>query len=156
MEVTEKKILANRENGKKGGVKTSEGKDITRFNSLKHGIMAKFSTKYDDLSFEQVFEMFKQEINPETAIETILLEQLTVTYIRLRRCARFDSEIIREALNPPKYEDLLEDVSFKKLVADGEPALIELVNFSKLELVITKYEPILFNRLMKILDRLAR
>ena len=61
MEVTTKKTIANRKNSLKEGVKTLAGKQESKMNALKHGIMAKFTTKYDDLNYEDVFEMFSQE-----------------------------------------------------------------------------------------------
>ena len=39
--VSEKQLLVNRENAKKGGPKTSEGKAAVRFNALKHGLLCK-------------------------------------------------------------------------------------------------------------------
>ncbi len=39
--VSKKQLKANRENAKKGGVKTEEGKAITKYNALKHGLLAK-------------------------------------------------------------------------------------------------------------------
>ena len=38
---TEKQVKANRENAKKGGVKTPEGKAVVRYNALKHGLLSK-------------------------------------------------------------------------------------------------------------------
>ena len=156
MEVTEKKIKANKLNGMKGGVKTPEGKNISRLNALKHGIMAKFTPEYYDLEYEQVFEMFKDQFGADTASRTVLIEQLSITYMRLRRCARFDSETIREALNPPKYEKILRDVKFERLVEVGEPATLGIDSFNSLETVLTKYEPSLLSRLIKLIEILSQ
>jgi hypothetical protein len=38
---SQKQIDANRENAKKGGVKTDEGKAVSKYNALKHGILSK-------------------------------------------------------------------------------------------------------------------
>jgi len=37
---SEKQIEANKNNAKKGGVKTVEGKEVSRMNALKHGILS--------------------------------------------------------------------------------------------------------------------
>lgn len=153
MEITEKKIIANRKNGLKGGIKTLEGKQKSKMNSLKHGIMARFTTKYDDLNYNDVFEMFSQEFGATSLSRTILIEQLSITYMRLRRCIRYESEIIREALNPPKYESVIgEESRLVTLVNEGEPATIKSDSFEQLENVITKYEPNLLSRLIKLLE----
>lgn len=39
-ETSQKQIDANRENGKLGGVKTDEGKTVSRYNAIKHGLLS--------------------------------------------------------------------------------------------------------------------
>ena len=39
--ISEKQLAANRKNALKGGVKTSKGKAITRYNAMKHGLLCK-------------------------------------------------------------------------------------------------------------------
>ncbi|MFC1957264.1 hypothetical protein ACFLX0_00390 [Chloroflexota bacterium] len=39
MAISEKQHRANRENAKKGGVKTKEGKSKSRLNAVKHGMI---------------------------------------------------------------------------------------------------------------------
>jgi len=41
MVISEKQLDANRKNAKKGGVKTEQGKAISRLNAEKHGIFTK-------------------------------------------------------------------------------------------------------------------
>jgi hypothetical protein len=41
MATSEKQVQANRENAKKGGVRTDEGKAIVKYNALKHGLLAR-------------------------------------------------------------------------------------------------------------------
>ena len=41
MTASQKRLEANRVNALKGGVKTPEGKAISKYNALKHGILAK-------------------------------------------------------------------------------------------------------------------
>jgi len=38
---TQQQIEANRQNAKLGGVKTEEGKEISKYNALKHGLLSK-------------------------------------------------------------------------------------------------------------------
>jgi len=39
MMVSKKQLVANKRNAQKGGVKTAEGKAVTRLNALKHGLL---------------------------------------------------------------------------------------------------------------------
>ncbi|MHC4085949.1 MAG: hypothetical protein ACYSWZ_12360 [Planctomycetota bacterium] len=41
MTVSQKQLEANKKNAQKGGVKTTEGKAIVKYNALKHGLLAK-------------------------------------------------------------------------------------------------------------------
>jgi hypothetical protein len=45
---TKRQRKANRENGKKGGPKTPEGKAVARLNARKHGIFASCFTEQDE------------------------------------------------------------------------------------------------------------
>ena len=40
-EVSQKQLVANQKNAKLGGVKTEEGKAISKYNALKHGLLSK-------------------------------------------------------------------------------------------------------------------
>ena len=40
-EISQKQLEANRQNAKLGGVKTEEGKAISKYNAIKHGLLSK-------------------------------------------------------------------------------------------------------------------
>jgi len=40
-ETSQKQLEANRQNAKLGGVKTEEGKAVSKYNALKHGLLSK-------------------------------------------------------------------------------------------------------------------
>ena len=73
--------------------------------------------------------------------------------MKLRRCIRHESKIIRETFNPPKYEEFIGGSSqFVAFFNKGEPATIKFDGFNQLENVITKYESNLLSRLIKLLE----
>ena len=39
-EISQKQLEANRENAKLGGVKTEEGKAVSKYNAIKHGLLS--------------------------------------------------------------------------------------------------------------------
>ena len=41
MSITQKQLDANRNNAQKGGVKTTEGKAVSRYNAIRHGLLSK-------------------------------------------------------------------------------------------------------------------
>jgi len=51
---TKKQLIANRKNAQKGGVKTQEGKELVKFNALKHGILLQAVTEYEQPIYEDI------------------------------------------------------------------------------------------------------
>jgi len=84
---TEKQIKANKVNGSKGGVKTQAGKAISRYNSIKHGVLSKFMTKNESDLADELFNDLQIEYPTSTAMEIIALERVVIWYVRLSRVA---------------------------------------------------------------------
>lgn len=97
-EISDKQLEANRQNAKLGGVKTDEGKAISRFNALKHGLLSKEvllkSENLDDL--EELGKNLRQELKPASQIEMIFVEKLIADVWRLKRALRVEKEMIED------------------------------------------------------------
>ena len=66
---TKNQILANRLNGLKGGVKTPEGKAVSRLNARKHGIFASALTPEDAKELHGTNDQLAAEIQPVGPVE---------------------------------------------------------------------------------------
>lgn len=105
MTVSEKQLKANRENAKKGGAKTDEGKALVRTNALKHGLLAKEIVitagegAEDPAEFEQVLNELLGQLTPVGSVEEMLVEKIAASYWRLRRAYRFEVGFIRRELD---------------------------------------------------------
>lgn len=91
---SQKQIDANRENGKKGGVKTDEGKAVSKYNALKHGILSKqilFEGEDEDelLALEK---SLRAELSPATEIELLLVDKIASNIWRLKRALSFEKD----------------------------------------------------------------
>jgi len=95
---TEKQIRANIENAKLGGVKTKEGKDITRFNALKHGFFSQLITKHDILNHQDFVEEIYDLISPTNIYQTQLVEILLSNFLSYRRISLLESKLIDNEL----------------------------------------------------------
>jgi hypothetical protein len=90
-DTSEKQTEANRRNGKRGGVKTEEGKAVVKYNALKHGILSesvlidKGSGMEDPDEFRALQSYVVQELKPVGAIEEMLADRIITGYWRLRR-----------------------------------------------------------------------
>jgi hypothetical protein len=106
---TDKQIEANRQNSKKAGVKTPEGKAIVRFNAVKHGLrstalISELSTyKETQEQYEAILEGLVKSFKPRNSHECNLIESMGRALLKMRR-----------------YEQLEVGV-----FCDGEPSVFE-------------------------------
>jgi hypothetical protein len=86
-EVSEKQLDANRRNAKLGGVKTEEGKEASKMNALRHGLLSKeivlaTENASDLLDLEK---RMRADLNPVGELEYILVDRIVSSLWRLRR-----------------------------------------------------------------------
>ena len=93
---TEKQIDANRENGKLGGVKTEEGKAVSRFNAIKHGLLSKevLLESEDEKTLIEMGKHMREELEPKTELEFVLVDRITANVWRLRRVMQMEREMM--------------------------------------------------------------
>lgn len=169
MDSLDKRKVTSPINGQSGGVKTTEGKAISSQNSTKHGILSKYGTQLDDLSFDEVYKNLAEEFGDTTPSRQALISQLAVLLIRLRRCARFENEFIREKMNPPKVErtlvkrgeltrlnDGFEDEYKSTVVDPGEPMTLSPLTLGDLDNIYSKYEGLFLRQFCNIVKILTQ
>lgn len=93
---TEKQIKANKENAKLGGVKTSEGKAVSRFNAVKHGLLSGevLLGGEDERDLVGLGRRLKVELKPASEIERVLVDRIVANFWRLKRAMRVEREMI--------------------------------------------------------------
>ncbi len=98
-ETSQKQIDANRENGKLGGVKTEEGKAVSRYNAIKHGLLSKevLMKDEDESSLMEIGKQLRTELRPETELELILVDRITANVWRLRRVMQMEREVMEKS-----------------------------------------------------------
>lgn len=105
MAVTEKQLTANLQNAKLGGVKTEAGKEITKLNAMKHGLLSKQTllTNENKKELSELCERLKDCLQPETEMELIFVEKIIADTWRLRRALKVEAEMIEEDLEYETY-----------------------------------------------------
>lgn len=95
-DTSQKQIDANRENGKKGGVRTDEGKAISRYNAIKHGLLSKevLLEGEDEKALIEIGRRLRFELEPQTELELVLVDRITANVWRLRRVMKIEREMI--------------------------------------------------------------
>lgn len=151
------RTFASQENGKLGGVKTEEGKEISRRNAVKHGVLANaLHNGYDKLSYSALYNRLGDEFHVTTLHQSIILEQLVMCYVKLARCSRFESEIMHESMNTRQSLEELLNLPTIPVIDDKDKATISEKTFKRLEAVLIRYEPQLINRMLKLLEILKK
>jgi hypothetical protein len=155
MPTSEKKIAANRLNGRKSrGPKNTTS---TRFNATKHGLLALGITELDDAEgYRNTLSGLEKEFNPVGLIEMFLVESAAVEMVRLRRARRLEAEYITEVLNPPIESGPMCELPSLFHVDPGLPALMKLPSVQALVSVHQRYESPIVHRLFRTLHELER
>ncbi|OVE76838.1 hypothetical protein BVX98_04575 [bacterium F11] len=123
---TDKQIAANKANAQLGGVKTVMGKSASKWNALKHGLLAKEvlidtgdgREKRD--GFEQVLSELHAHYGPVGMEEEILVEAAAINYWRYRRVIKHEVGLLRNQLD-----------DFKDSYFNPKPKLADLSSFQK-------------------------
>lgn len=98
-EISEKQLEANRQNAKLGGVKTNEGKNICRYNALKHGLLCESLLLKDEKENEllELEKKIRTDLKPANEIEQLFVDRITSNIWRLKRAIRIESEMIEDS-----------------------------------------------------------
>ena len=118
--ISEKQLASNRENALRStGPQTPEGKEVSKRNALKYGvysndlILRHGLIRENPADFENLFGSLKEDLRPEGAMETIVVEKIAVSLWRLRRIyraelAQFKTQIdgLKEGFGHPVAPDV--------------------------------------------------
>ena len=91
-----RQIKANRANGALGGLKTPQGRSVSRFNAITHGLTAATLVlpAEDVAEFETLRASLKHDLAPTGSYEDQLAEQVVVTYWRVLRLRGIETALL--------------------------------------------------------------
>jgi hypothetical protein len=120
--VTERQLLANAENAKKGGVKTDAGKAIVKLNATKHGLLCRdlLLPGEDREALAELRETFIAELQPQGEIELVLVERMVSSCWRLRRAISIETSYIRAQLESYESGSKIHHISACARLVHGE------------------------------------
>ena len=93
---TQLQIQANRKNARKStGPRSAEGKTKSRFNALKSGLHAgsQVIPGEDVAELEALAASYREEFQPETPQDTVLVDSLIAADWRLRRLHKIEAQL---------------------------------------------------------------
>jgi len=99
--ISDKQLQANRANAKKGGVKTPEGKAVSRYNAIKHGLLSQEVILSDENQeeLEMLAKKLRSQLLPQTELEVVLVDRIASNVWRLRRAMRIEREMMEDDRN---------------------------------------------------------
>ena len=156
------KVEANRQNAQKstGPNDTTN----TRFNAVKHGLLAEGVTELDDHDrYHAISEGLRTQFNPVSCMETFLVERMTLAMLRVQRASRLEAEHITATLNPPTTQKVAGELdkfcakSFGtvEVVDRGLPASLTAQTVASLD-NFSRYETAHENRLYRAVNQLRQ
>jgi len=154
-----KQIIANRDNSKLGGVKSAEGKSVSRYNARKHGILSQILTEYDLDEYSNFIDELVEKYGTDEGIIGRLIEQAATCYIQLQRANKAETEFMKSKLDRTitktvgafELEPLL-GMGHTEVIHKGYRAKI---NDSDVEILMNtycRYQTTLENRLLRLLN----
>ena len=108
------------------GPKTAAGKEVVRQNALKHGLLSKDIVitrgegKEESAQYKDLLIRLIDDLEPEGALEEMLVERIAVCYWRLRRAVLAENGEIRKWRDTFTWERIqkrMEDFDTQKLLA---------------------------------------
>ena len=108
-----RKIDANRRNALKStGPKTEKGKRVSRWNPLKHGLLAREvviqtgEKREDPAEFKSLLTQLGKSLEPKGVLEEMMVEGIAVCYWRWRRAIRCEAGEIATAEMAPSSKPI--------------------------------------------------
>lgn len=153
MTISDKQLEANRKNALLGGVKTEEGKAVSRLNALKHGLLSEviLLPEENEKALLELGRRMRTELKPVGELELSLVDRITSNLWRLRRALNAEKEMMYEDCHP-KITFSLDDKDGKNL---GEAFSYDFANYDTYGKFI-RYETSIERGLYKALHELQR
>lgn len=156
-EITPKQLEANRRNSKLGGVKTTEGKAISRLNAIRHNVLGAVMTDEEAKDAIVIQTRFTKEFDPQSTIEEILIERMSIWYVRIQRAVKAEAEQMKKIHDPEIVKGGLELEDFgKTVVHQGYQPKVAQEHIDALEKTYLRYEGLLERNFYKALHELQR
>jgi len=154
---TQQRIEANRVNAQKStGAVTSEGKEVSKYNAVQHGIFKQIITEEEKKLYQTIKQRLHQEHQPKGILEEIILERIVINFIKLDRVAKIENELTKSALNPRVQKDLEDGLkhSYIETIEVGYFPKLDIEQLNTLVNVYQRYETSIENRLYRAMHEL--
>ncbi len=162
-ETSQKQIEANQENAQKStGPKSEEGKAVSRYNALKHGILSKevLHKGEDEASLIELKQNITNGLKPVGELEILLTDRIIANIWRLRRLLEVEKSVMewRKENSLGHYViggGVREWVPYEKGFFEERGAMRDMITNVDIERVL-RYETAIERGIYKALHELQR
>ncbi len=98
---TQAQILANRINAQSAGVKTDAGKDISKYNTIRHGVLQKTLIATEKDEAQTMLSLLLAEYEPHGVTEDLLIESMVLAYMRMQRAIQAEKAFLTQGMIMP-------------------------------------------------------
>lgn len=153
-ETSQEQLKANKANAQLGGVKTEEGKAISKLNALKHGLLSKdvLLEGEDEDSLIALSINMRSELKPSGEVESLLTDRIITNTWRLKRLLKVESSNMEWHRDYELYEALHFGTSEKQT---ERKAVMEMIANEDTEKLL-RYEAAIERSIYKALHELLR
>lgn len=110
--VTQAQLDANRSNAQKAGVKTNPGKELSKYNAVRHGVLRKTLIATENDETEILKDELLTEYQPQTMTEYLLIESMILSYMRKVRAIQAEKAYLSDGLFPlVRYDQQSDEAS---------------------------------------------
>lgn len=159
--VTSKQLEANKRNAKLGGVKSDVGKAVSRLNAIKHNVLGTVMANEEANDAVVIQTRFTIEFDPQSTIEEILIERMSIWYIRIQRAVKAEAEQIKRINDPDIIKvtggfELLDLGETREITHVGYNPKVKNEDIELLEKTYLRYEGSLESKFYKAYRELQR
>lgn len=153
--VSKKQMNANRQNAKLGGVKTEQGKSVSKYNAMKHGILSKeiLIEGEDEKALVELGKKLRLQLAPEGELELFLVDRIITNVWRLKRLLRVEKSTMAWARDDELYDSI--DFGNKTDGQKERKAERAMITSPAVPLIL-RYETTIEKSLIKALHELQR
>lgn len=84
-QLNQRQLTANRQNSLMGGVKSTEGKEASKYNAVRHGVLVSVLLDYEHDEADTIQNKLIEEYQPQSITEELLIESMVLSYMRRQR-----------------------------------------------------------------------
>ena len=155
--ISEKQNLANKKNAQSAGVKSKEGKDISKLNAMKHGCLTSQPLKNELNHFQEIKNQLESEFQPKNLVEHLYIERIAVHVLQLKRVSKATNEFNSFVDDPKIVESSFEVPIFGEVILnEGYKLNITPSSVETLLNIYCRYETAIENRLYKAVRELNK